>query len=210
MTGTDLEPTPTVYAIDRVKFVRDGDVRHVEVDGVRIGTLTRGWSRNGGEGWSSSPTGATHKTLHGAARPLIGWAVRSGRIVNVREASAPPGQVTLSREALVDLLVTAACIGRDLSGALTRGDVAAGLAPYGLAADDRRLDTYVLTARSNVEAAAAYRTAARTSGERPDVPGAGRVGHAARRVRHRPAAVRARLVVTCPVARPRDWRRRPS
>lgn len=72
------------------------------------------------------------------------------------EGTACPGcpeavrTITISRDALVDLLTTAACIGRDASGT-TRGDVAEYLAGYGLAARSRRLDEYVTNAERVAE-----------------------------------------------------------
>lgn len=59
--------------------------------------------------------------------------------------SREPGDtVTLTRAALIDLLTTAACLGRDASGS-TRGEIAEYLAGYGLAVR-RRLDTAVAAA----------------------------------------------------------------
>lgn len=59
--------------------------------------------------------------------------------------------ITLSREALVDLLTTAASLGRDLQHTQTRGDITHGLASYGLRANSSRLDEAVYQAEASVK-----------------------------------------------------------
>ncbi len=60
--------------------------------------------------------------------------------------SREPGDaVTLTRAALVDLLTTAASLGRD-AGGQTRGEIAEYLAGYGLAVRSPRLDVAVASA----------------------------------------------------------------
>jgi hypothetical protein len=61
----------------------------------------------------------------------------------VTPSREPGDTVTLTRAALVDLLVTAASLGRNLPNAGTREDVAAYLGTYGLRVDSPRLDVTV-------------------------------------------------------------------
>lgn len=76
----------TTYAIDRLTFERkaNGD-RVAIVDGIELGTITKGWARVGGNGWSiKGSVGQTHKTMKAAARQLLAPAIRDGRIQNAR------------------------------------------------------------------------------------------------------------------------------
>lgn len=60
--------------------------------------------------------------------------------------------VTLTRAALVDMLTTAAVLGRDMATASTRGDVTQALAAYGLAVRSPRLDVAVAHAITTTSA----------------------------------------------------------
>lgn len=66
-------------------------------------------------------------------------------------AVTAPETITISREALVDLLTTAAVIGREAQGSLTRGDITDRLRMYGLAGLD--MDRAIANAERNVAGA---------------------------------------------------------
>ena len=56
--------------------------------------------------------------------------------------------VIISRAALLDMLTTAAALGRDIADKLTRGDVADALALYGFS--DDRLDRTIARTKASV------------------------------------------------------------
>ena len=60
--------------------------------------------------------------------------------------------VTLTREALVDMLTTAACVGQSLTDCPTRGDVTEAIAAYGMTASGNRLGKMIVAAESFVSA----------------------------------------------------------
>ena len=63
-----------------------------------------------------------------------------------------PQPITLSRAALLDLLTTAACIGRDSQSAQTRGNLTDILAAYGFRDYNLLLDKQVARAEAAVSA----------------------------------------------------------
>lgn len=77
-------------------------------------------------------------------------------LAEVEPVAPAPATVTMTREALVDMLTTAASIGRNSIDCTTRGDLTDRLGTYGYAASSDRLD-------QAIEASEQYATAMRAA-----------------------------------------------